>query len=334
MPRPHLLVAVAITALTALPACGDESRPDPAPKPQSRVTERPAGTLVYVSGSNRLTAVDVATGRRRVRKMPSVAQCGAQLRVTGGHVVFAGMSKGRTTVFSAPVKLDGPPVRLGNAHAFVPSATPGRVWLAGLNCDSPRMVGVREVSVDGREVAASRLRVPGTWLAAAVPDGLVVQRERALLVWDPSTGRTVRRLALAAVVATRGDLMIGCTASSRCRDIAFVDAATARTVVARPGPRRRLDLSPELSPDGRLLATPALRNRRWSVALVDTRTGATKIVPGTRTGRAYPELSWAASSGWLFIRGRGARILAYRPGAPRAVKLPIRLRGAASFAAG
>ena len=285
MSRPHLLVAVAITALTALPACGDESRPAPAPAQQSRVSERPAGTLVYVSGSNRLTAVDVATGRRRVRKMPAVAQCGPQLHITGGHVVFAGMSKGRTTVFSVPVALDGPPVRLGAAHAFVPSVTPGRVWLAGMNCDRPQMIGVREVTVDGREVAASRRRVPGTWLAAAVRGGLVIYRERTLLVWNPSTGRT-RRLTLAAVVAARGDLMIGCTASSKCGDLAIADAATSRTVVARPGPHRRLDHAVALSPDGRQLATPALWNRRWSVALVDTRTGATSPRAPNQEGAA------------------------------------------------
>ena len=127
--------------------------------------------------------------------------------------------------------------------------------------------------------------MPGTWLAAAVRGGLVIQRERSLFVWDPRTGRTVRRLTLAAVIAARGDLMIGCTASSRCRDLAFADAATARTTVAQPGPDRQLDLGGALSPDGKVLATPALRNRRWSVALVDTRTGATTILPGTRTGR-------------------------------------------------
>ena len=37
------------------------------------VSERPAGTLVYVSGSNRLTAIDVASGRRRVRRVASLA---------------------------------------------------------------------------------------------------------------------------------------------------------------------------------------------------------------------------------------------------------------------
>ena len=32
---------------------------------------------------------------------------------------------------------------------FVASATDGRVWLAGTDCDRRRMVGVREVTVDG-----------------------------------------------------------------------------------------------------------------------------------------------------------------------------------------
>ena len=77
-----------------------------------------------------------------------------------------------------------------------------------------------------------------------------------------------------------------------------------------------------------------LRKRRWSVVLVDTRSGTVTAVPGTRTGRTYSQLAWA-STGWLFIGGRRGRILAYRPGAPRAVRLPLRLPADAPvFAAG
>jgi hypothetical protein len=323
MLRPLGLAALAAAALAS---CSGEA-PTPAAPHRAPVSERPAGTLVYVSGANRLTAVDVASGRRRVRVVPAVAQCGPELHVAGGHVVFAGLRHGRTTVFAVPLALDAPPVRLGAAHAYVPSATEGRVWLAGVDCDRPALHGVREVTVGGRVTAESSRRVPGTWLAAAVRDGLVILRDRALVIWDPRTGRTVRRLAL---VESRGDLLIGCTA--RCRDLAFVDAATASTVVARPLGHVRLDLGTALSPDGKLVAAPAFRNRRWSVALVSTRTGATTVVPGSRS-RAYPQLAWARSSGWLFIRTR--RVLAYRPGTPRPVRLPLRLpRAAAAFAAG
>ena len=324
---------MALAAVLAASGCGGGS--PRAAAPQSRVSEQPAGTLVYVSGSNRLTAVDVATGRRRVRRVPSVASCGPELHVTAGHVVFAGVQRGRTTVFAAPVSLARPPVRLGAAHAFVPAATEGRVWLAGLDCDRPAMVGVREVTVGGRVSVASRRRVPGSWLAAAVRGGLVVQRGRSLLVWDPSTGRTLRRLPLAAVTEAHGHLIVGCTARSRCRDLAIVDAATARSVVARPPRRRHLDVGVALSPDGKLLAAPVRQKRRWSVALVDTRSGATAIVRGSQSGTTYPQLSWSRSSGWLFIRARGGRVLAHRPEASRAVRLPLRLpHEAAAFAAG
>ena len=108
----------------------------------------------------------------------------------------------------------------------MPSATDGRVWLAGLDCDRARMAGAREVTVDGRVTAESRRRVPGTWVAAAARSGLVIQRGRSLLVWDPSTGRTVRRLPLDVVTDGQGDLMIGCTTRRA--------AATSRSPTRRP----------------------------------------------------------------------------------------------------
>ena len=335
MARLRSLAALVIAGLPALPGCGGDAPPAATPAAaESRVSERPAGTLVYLSGGNRLTAVDVASGRRRVRRMSSVATCGPEMHVLAGRIVFAGVVKGRTTVFSVPVSLDRRPTRLGPAHLFVPSATEGRVWLAGVDCDRAEMTGVREVTVDGHVTVDSRRRVPGTWVSAAVRAGLVVQRGRRLQIWDPRTGRTVRPLTLAGVTGGRGDLMVGCTERSDCRDVAVADAASARTVVARPPGRRRLDLGAELSPDGSLLAAPAFRDRRWSVALVDTRTGATRILPGSHSGRRYPQVAWSASSGWLFIRGWAGRVLAYRPGASRAVKLPLRLREAATFVAG
>ena len=112
---------------------------------------------------------------RRVRSLPA---CGAELFVTGDHIVFSAVVKGATTVFSIPLTLDRRPARLGTAHVFVPSATDGRVWLAGTDCDWTEMVGVREVAVDGEVTFESAARVPGDWVAGAVPDGLVVLDER------------------------------------------------------------------------------------------------------------------------------------------------------------
>jgi hypothetical protein len=297
------------------------------------VAERPGGTIVYVTDTNRLTAIDVATGRRTVRRVAALAACGPELYVSGGRLIFGGVRRGRTVVYSTPATLDRPPTRLGATHAFVRSATEGRVWLAGGDCNRRRMAGVREVTVDGETTFSTRRRVPAPWVAGAVEDGLVLQRRRSAMVWDPRTGSS-RRLDLGAPTDARGNVLVGCAERSRCSTIAMLDARTATKVVARPSAGYRLELGARLSPDGSRLAAAAVSGRRWSVALVDARTGTSSIVPGT-SSRRYPELSWSASTGWLFIRGRGGRVLAYRPGMPRAIRLPFRLPNrATAFVAG
>jgi hypothetical protein len=293
----------------------------------------PAGTLVSIDRSNRLTAVDAASGRRTVRRVKAVAGCGPELFQTGGHIVFAGLVDTRTVVFSVPLSLDRPPRRLGSAHAFVPSATEGRVWLAGVDCSSNRMVGVREVTVDGEPTLTSGRRVPGSWVHGAVTGGLLIQRDRALYVWDPSAAGPGRRLDLEAVTAAHGNLLVGCPAGSNCSELAILDRSSGMEIRPRLE-GHRLEPDAAISPDASLVALPARANRRWSVALVNTRDGTTSIVPGSDTGVYYPELSWAASTGWLFFRA-GTEVMAYRPGEPRVMKLPFRVRrDAIGFVAG
>jgi hypothetical protein len=325
---PRVLPVTFLAALVALLPAGTLAKPRAA-------GTTPAGTLVFVAGANRLTAIDVATGRRTVRNVAGVASCGPNLHVTGGHVVLAGVRRAHTVILSVPLTLGRAPIRLGGAHAYVPSATPGRVWLAGLNCNRPRMVGAREMTVGGRVTATSARRLPAGWLAGAARDGLVLQRGRTLLVWDPLTGRTLRRLPLQWVTDSRAGVLAGCATGSRCREPAIVSAATARAVVAHAPGRYRLELGGVLSPDGKLLAAPAVRHRRWRVALVRTADGATSFLRGPRLGRTCPRMAWAESSGRLFIAGRGGHVAAYRPGAARAVAVPARLPASAtSFAAG
>ena len=313
------IALVSFLVAAVLSGCGDVQAP--------AVPERPAGTLVFVLDANRLTTIDVASGVRATRRIRSVPSCGAQLFVTGGHIVFSGIVKGWTTVFSIPLALDRRPRRLGAAHMFVESATDGRVWLAGTDCDRRRMTGVREVTVDGTVTSESDHRVPGTYVAGAVPDGLLISRGRALDLWDPVTG-TSRRLGVEWAFGTEGSLLVGCAAGSECNDLAIVDTASGRTVPMSG----RLDMGGTFSPDGAWLATAVRTGRRWRVALVDVRTGTHTIIRGSRTGRSYPELRWARS-GWLFIRD-GQRVRAYLPGTARAERLPIRLpRSAAAFTA-
>jgi hypothetical protein len=285
---------------------------------ESPVAERPAGTIVYVSDENRMTAIDVASGHRATRRIRAVPACGGELYVTGGHIVFSGVVKGWTTVFSIPLTLDRRARRLGVAHAVVPSTTDGRVWLAGSDCDRRRMVGVREITVDGEVTFESHRRVPAETVVGAVPAGLLISRGRALRVWDPVSGAE-RGTGLGWAVGIEGSLLAGCVSVEQCNELTIVDTATGRTVPA-PG---RLDVGARFSPDGALAATAAQRRGRWSVALVDTSSGAHRIIPGSRTGKIYPDVRWSRT-GWLFIRA-GRRVLAYRHGASRAELLPIRV---------
>jgi hypothetical protein len=302
-----------------------------APSAEAPVVEQPAGTLIFVTGTNVLTAIDVATGRRTKRAVEGMAACGPQLEVTDGHLVFSGIDRRGTVVFSVPVALDRPPRRLGRAHQFTLSATPGRVWLAGTDCSNSDMTGAREVSVDGTVAFETDRRFPrGAWMTGAVPGGLVLHRGRRLSVWDPRTGRAGPPLALQAVTAGRGSLLAGCDRRGTCDDLTVQETTGGDAVRADAD---RIDFGAEFSPDGSRVAAPQRDRRRWRVVLMDTASGAVTAVRGSRS-REYPELGWSASSGWLFARA-GRRILAYHPDRPRALTLPLRApRRASAFVAG
>jgi hypothetical protein len=305
-----LLVVGAVSLVLAAPLAG-----------QVEPREQPTGRLVFLLDGNRFLSVDVATGDRTERKIRGLAGCAPQLFSTGDHVVFSGVRKGRTVVLSMPASLRQPPRVLGEAHAFVPSATEGRVWLAGVDCDRRGMVGVREIGVDGGVTFRSDRRVPGTWVAGAVEGGLVLQRRRSALVWNPRTGRR-DPLALRSVVTARGELIAGCTGRGAC-PLTVVDTASSRTVQAAPPPRGRLDLAPQISPDGTQVVAPAVAKQRWSLALVDPRDGRTTIVPGSQTGKSFPYPTWT-STGWLLFRSAGGRLMAYRPGDEQPIALRLR----------
>jgi hypothetical protein len=307
------IALVSFLVAAVLSGCGE------AQAPRAAVTERPEGTIVFLTDDNRLTAIDVASGQRVTRRIRSVPSCGAELYTTGGHIVFSGVIKGSTTVFSIPLTLDRRPRRLGVAHAFVPSTTDGRVWLAGSDCDRTRMVGVREMTVGGEVTFENDRPVPAETVVGAVPEGLVVSRGSTMSIWDPVTG-AARGAGLGWAFGIEGPLLAGCVAVDACNELTIVDTGSGRTVPV-PG---RLDMGGRFSPDGAWLATAARNDRRWRVALVDTSSGASRIISGSRTGKVYPDVRWSRTSGWLFIRA-GRRVLAYRPGASRAERLPIRV---------
>lgn len=319
-----LLVLIAVTAallaLAAAPAGGGGATP--------------GGRILYVTNGDRINSVDVASGAKVTRRV-SVASCGPDVYLTGGHVVFAELRKGRTIVYSVPAELDERPRRLGTAHSFVPSATDGRIWMAGTVCKRRRLSRAREVTVDGEVTVRSRRTLPTAWLSGAAAEGLLVQERRAMTVWDPRSGRTLRALDdLKFVGGSRGNTVVGCAEGTRCRALAISDAATGETLFAEAEEPYRFSGLAEFSPDGSQFATHVGVKGRWSVAVVDTAKGSVTHVPGSRTKRVWPEVAWSQTSGWLFIRVDRGRVKAYLPGG-RAVTLPLRVpRWAVNFMAG
>ena len=231
------MARAAILLALLLAGCGGSEVAAPVP-------ERPADTLVVLSDANRLTAIDVESGRRVSRRVRSLPACGAELFVTGGRVVFSAVVKGRTTVYSLPLSLDGRPKRLGTAHAFYPS-TAGRVWLAGTDCDQSASHGLREVTVDGRETFERGGPLPGDWVAGAVPEGLVILDEREEFVWDPRTGRIAEtRFDAEAVPSPDRSLVAVPVAARRRWSVDLVDGDTRTPIRGSTTGRRWY---PELS---------------------------------------------------------------------------------------
>ena len=187
---------------------------------------------------------------------------------------------------------------LGASWFFLPAAAAGRVWLALLDPRSPDTVralrGVREVTVDGRVIVGRSARPPRPPLVA-LATGLVLQAER-LELWDPVTGRIVRRLPGVFPVAGRGSLLVSC--SPGCPALFVTDTrGAAGTREIKPGAAFHFveSYGGAFSPDGSAIAVAAATPDGQSrVAVVDLRDGVARLVAGVR---------WASTSRW---RGRRA----------------------------
>jgi hypothetical protein len=326
--RTRIFSAVKVFALVlvglALCACGS-SRSDPAP----------AGTL-YLAGAKpgTLTTVDVTRHRVRTLRLRELAPGDPpyMIATVGGRLVVYGHDH---TYAVAPT-LKGRSRNLGKSWFFVPSATPGRVWLALLDPRTPptanALNAVREITVTGA-VTVARSRRPPAWPLAALRSGLVIQRD-TLELWDPVRGRIIRRLPGTFPVAVRGWRLVSCAA--RCRVLHVVDTRTgARGVVLPPrGARFVESYDGAFSPDGRLVAVPVeMRDGTPHVALVNLQRHRATLVAGPPLARGYPLSVWS-SAGWLFYNAGDGRLAAYRAGAAAATLLPVHVPAFVDLAAG
>ncbi len=283
-----------------------------------------ASDLLYLAGATPgyLTVIDVAAGRATTRRLAELAPGDPPyaIAVSAGRLVVYG---GKRTYVLDPGRR-APARSLGASWFFLPAAAAGRVWLALLDPRSPDTVralrGVREVTVDGRVIVGRSARPPRPPLVA-LATGLVLQAER-LELWDPVTGRIVRRLPGVFPVAGRGSLLVSC--SPGCPALFVTDTRRAAgTREIKPGAAFHFveSYGGAFSPDGSAIAVAAATPDGQSrVAVVDLRDGVARLVAGASLG-VNQQMAWAAS-GWLYFSADGGRLAAYRMGAAGARLLP------------
>ncbi len=286
--------------------------------------QRPTDTL-YLAGSRpgTLTVVNLRGQRAMTRHLRELSPGDPLyfLTATGGRLVAYGHDH---TYSFGPAGRE-PGRSLGESWFFVPSATPGRVWLALLaNPRTLTLRSLREVTVRGTTTVA-RTPKPPAWPIAALNTGLVIQR-KTLELWNPHSG-TIRPLPGVFPMGARGSVIASCDDPCPVLHVTDTKARTPLNVRPPAGVRFVATYAHEaFSPDGGQLAVPArTQGGRSRVAVVDIQRRTARLLPGASLATDYPLITWA-HSGWLYFHAARGRIGAYHPGERTARILPFRAR--------
>jgi hypothetical protein len=312
----------------------------PAPAATSGPVAGAGGPRLVLAGDQELWVVDVAGGTVRHRNLPQLSPGDPPYRILrrGDKLVLWSYQ----TLTLDPGGTAQPNVLVRDSWIFIPSAAPDRIWVGILDPTSPeterRLQAVREVAVDGR-VTATDVRPPGgRWPVAATTSALVFQSQGGdqLELWNPRTGKVLRRLPGNYPVASHGDRLAWCRQS--CARLQVTNVATGKQVEVRP-PAGATGFAAEkgvFSPDGKLLAVPVEAGAMWQLALVDVDAATATRITGAAVGQDYVFVDWSSSSETVFIAGGRPgdwRILEYRLGAASARRLPVKVGGFFGMAA-
>jgi hypothetical protein len=99
----------------------------------------------------------------------------------------------------------------------------------------------------------------------------------------------------------------------------------AGTVRSRPFPGR---VEPGAFAADGTLAVPVVRRAAARIALIDPRTGMTRLLKPRLAKAGARALAWSSDGDWIYFPARGGRIGAHRVAHGRTVFVSERLRGA------
>jgi hypothetical protein len=331
--RQPLGAAATLALVSVAVACGGD-------KPADIVGEAAAPSpRLYLAGDGELWIVDVARERVRHVRLRELGPGDHPERIVrrGRRLGFAG----RTTTYVADPGFRRPVRTLASrAWFFIPSAHPGRVWVAFLMKGTSRRVNaigaVREVTAAGRVTVPDVRPLGGRWPERALTSGLLFSARggSAWVLWDPVTRSVLRRLpgrAIGDLGPAHGDLLASCPWP--CRSLRLTDASSGarREVAAPPGVRFEV-WTAQFSPDGRRLAVAVRRHgagRRAAgrLALIDVARGAASVVADSTVPAGYTLVAWSADGRHVFITGgerfRPRTIAAHHLGTARARTLDV-----------
>jgi hypothetical protein len=310
--------------------------PAPPPAATSEPVTKPGEPRLVLAGAGELWVVDVAGGSVRHRRFPqlSVGDPPYWIVRRGDKLVLWSYQ----TLTLDPGSAARPSVLVRDSWMFIPSAAPDRIWVGILDPTSPeterRLKAVREVAIDGGVTVADVRPPEGRWPVAATSSALVFQSHGSgqggdqLEVWNPVTGKVLRRLSGEYAVASHGDLLAWCRQS--CARLHVTNVATGREIQVRP-PAGATGFAPEkgvFSPDGELLAVPVRTGPTWQLALVDVGAATATRITGAAVQQDSVFVDWSASGETVFLAGgrRGDQtIFAYRLGTASARRLPVKV---------
>jgi hypothetical protein len=293
-----------------------------------------AADLLFLAGDGEAWVVDPTTQTVRHLSMPELPPGDAPYRVVRRGDALVAWAY-RTLVLRPDANGFSSDVLVRDSLVFIPSSSPDRVWVAIVDegQDDGRLTAVREVSIDGQVTVPDTRPPEGAWPVAAVEGDLVFQRDGELFVWDPSTGQEIDRLPGQLPVAWQGSLLVWCDGA--CRSLDMADIASGERLAIQPpaGATGFEALRGAFSPDGRTLAV-AVRlgdgeEAGRQLALIDTDTGHTTLVPGATVPTPYVFIDWAPSGETVFITGGqhgGSRqVVEYRLGDAAANALDVQV---------